>query len=215
MGLSVSSIERMCAATSLSQLRDYSRACRPHAMQALRQLVLSRSLLSACARSVDVAAITGVCDLVADCQSSKAYLKHLTPTSAAAATARSFASDRQGSAGPADNRVDSGAETSSSQSVSGPDDDYLEEWAKLIEKGDLPGQAALMERVFGEDPEPIGPPLSELLNYDRKAEERAKRRMFELQKQEEIRQSRQATSKPSEVWLMWSKIWLMWPALRE
>lgn len=186
----------------------FSRACRLHAMQALRQLALSRSLLSACARSVDVAPINAVCDLVVDCHPSKSYLKHMDPTSAPAATARSFASDSQRGAGPADNRVDSGAETSSSQSVSGPDDDYMEEWAKLIEKGDLPGQAALMERVFGEDPEPIGPPLSELLNYDRKAEERAKRRMFELQKQEEIRQSRQATSKPP-------KTWLMWPALHE
>ena len=59
-------------------------------------------------------------------------------------------------------------------------------------KNDSVGQAELLHRVFGEDPEPVGPPLSELLNYNRRDEERAQRRMFELQKQEEIRQSRSA-----------------------
>ena len=112
---------------------------------------------------------------------------------AAAAAARWYASDT-GSTGPGvDSRRDSGSSASTSLSTgdqSAESPDWMEEWARLLEKNDVVAQADLLRQTFGENPEPEGPPLHELLNYNRKEEERAKRRMFELQKQEQIRQSR-------------------------
>lgn len=112
-----------------------------------------------------------------------------------AATARTFASGPQGpdrpDASSVEARQNSSISASTSQSLEGQDADaWMEDWAKMVEKGDSVGQAELLQNTFGEDPEPVGPPLHELLNYNRKEEERAKRRMFELQKQEQIRQSR-------------------------
>ena len=161
-------------------------------MQALRQLAVSKHLLSAYTRSAVAGPSAGLAEIVHDLQVSTLHKTSPSPVSFAAVLARSFATDSQRAGETSDSRVDSNAGTSTSQPGHGGDGDYLEDWAKLIEKNDIMGQADLLNRVFGEDPEPVGPPLSELLNYNRREEERAKRRMFEMQKQEEIRQSRQA-----------------------
>lgn len=163
-------------------------------MQGVRQLALKKCLLSACTRSFIGSFSAAFAPVVHDLQASSSHGKSLSLSPVAAALTRSFATYTDLNAGPIDSRVHSKAGTSTSQSGSADDGDYLEEWAKLIEKNDTPGQAELLTRIFGENPEPEGPPLSELLNYNRREEERAKRRMFELQKQEEIRQSRQADS---------------------
>lgn len=161
-------------------------------MQALRQLAVSKHLLSAYTRSAVAGPSAGLAEFVHDSQVSSLHATNPSPVYFAAALARSFATDSQRAGGAADSRVNSSVGTSTSQSGPDGDGDYLEDWAKLIEKNDTMGQADLLNRVFGENPEPVGPPLSELLNYNRREEERAKRRMFEMQKQEEIRQSRQA-----------------------
>lgn len=162
-------------------------------MQSLRQLSACKNLLSACLRSAPGCLTTGPAAAAQDltCQSLHSKLQHLVL--AAAAPIRSFASDtdrpdRQPTTS-ADRRENSSAGTSTSQAQAG-NSDYLEDWARLIDKNDTVGQAELLHRMFGENPEPVGPPLSELLNYNRRDEERAKRRMFELQKQDEIKQSR-------------------------
>lgn len=112
---------------------------------------------------------------------------------AAAAAARWYASDARSTDPSMDTRRDSGSSASTSLSTGDqPADspDWMEEWARLLEKNDVTAQADLLRQTFGDSPEPEGPPLHELLNYNKKEEERAKRRMFELQKQEQLRQSR-------------------------
>lgn len=164
-------------------------------MRQLLQCAAIRSLLApaTCNQAIHTAV----------CQPNAKWLGHSTqpqlvfsPVLAAATFAKSFATDLKGSEGPHrvpnEDRLTSNASASTSQLAEQPDsgDDWDERWAKLSEKGDLVGQADLLRDVFGEIPEPVGPPLHELLSYSRKEEERAKRREFELQKQEEIRQSR-------------------------
>ena len=114
---------------------------------------------------------------------------------AAAASARGFAAGPQEPEGPNESIQEGRPNSSSNAGTSQPagdqdagNSDWLEDWGKLMDKGDTQGQAEFLHNTFGN--EPVGPPLHELLNYNRKEEERAKRRMFELQKQEEIRQSR-------------------------
>ena len=176
---------------SCSKQARIAAAC---AMQGVRQLALSKCLLSACTRSFVGNSTAAFAPVVHDLQVSSSYGKDLSLPPVAAALARLFATGTGPGAEPTHSREYSNAGTSTSQARPDDDGDYLEEWAKLIEKNDTPGQAELLTRIFGENPEPQGPPLSELLNYNRREEERAKRRMFELQKQEEIRQSRQADS---------------------
>lgn len=112
---------------------------------------------------------------------------------AVAAAARWYASDA-GSINPGtDSRRDSGSSASTSLTTGdqpAESQDWMEDWARALEQNDVAAQADILVQTFGENPEPEGPPLSELLNYNKKEEERAKRRMFELQKQEQIRQSR-------------------------
>lgn len=155
-------------------------------MRRLRHLAALQSLLTS--TSVQTAARSCA---VADCN---AYSLQATVTPLlgfiAAAGARSYASDT-GSTNPGiESQRDSSSNASTSLSAGDQSEDWMEEWARLLEKNDVMGQADLLRRTFGDTPEPEGPPLHELLNYNRKEEERAKRRMFELNKQEQIRQNR-------------------------
>ena len=113
---------------------------------------------------------------------------------AVAAATRSYATGTENAPPGSNSRQTSGR--SASTSLPSADQlvesgDWMEQWAKALQKNDVAGQAAVLEKTFGESPDPVGPPLHELLSYNRKEEERAKRRMNELQKQEQIRQSRQ------------------------
>ena len=129
---------------------------------------------------------------------------------AAVSKPRTFATGSHGSFEPdppsSEDRQNSSLTASTSQPIeagkSQPDedkgtskDDWLKVWAKLSQKKDLEGQAQLLQDIFGETPEPVGPPLHELINYDSKEVEREERRKFELQKQAEIKQSRQVRKK--------------------
>lgn len=112
---------------------------------------------------------------------------------AAAAAARWYASD----SGNFDPSMEARQKSSSSASTSlstgdqsAESEDWLEDWAKLLEKNDVAAQAEFLHDTFGDSTQFDGPPLHELLNYNKKEEERARRRMFELQKQEQIRQAR-------------------------
>jgi hypothetical protein len=168
-------------------------------MHRLRNLTALRPLLASSAHAKGARAIIG---------ESVAQIPALSPEAAqdsalrsiAAAGARTFASGPQGPNTPDVSAVEgrqnssSGASTSQPVDEEQPEADWMEDWAKLIDKGDVVGQAELLQNMFGEEPEPVGPPLHELLNYNRKEEERAKRRMFELQKQEQLRKSRQSSA---------------------
>lgn len=159
-------------------------------MRCLRHLAALQSLLSS--TSVQTGARSCA---VADCNAYSTLQTTVTPLLGfvAAAGARSYASDA-GSTNPGiESRRDSSSNASTSLSAgdqSADSEDWMEEWARLLEKNDVMGQADLLRRTFGDTPEPEGPPLHELLNYNRKEEERAKRRMYELNKQEQIRQNR-------------------------
>ncbi|KAL0033923.1 hypothetical protein WJX77_010989 [Trebouxia sp. C0004] len=164
-------------------------------MHRLRTLTALRPLLASSAQSNGARAIIGEC--VAQIPAPSVEVAQLSALrSIAAASTRTFASGPQGSNTPDVSAVEgrqnssNGASTSQPVDEEQPEADWMEDWAKLIDKGDVVGQAELLQNMFGEEPEPIGPPLHELLNYNRKEEERAKRRMFELQKQEQLRQSR-------------------------
>ena len=112
---------------------------------------------------------------------------------AVAAATRTYATDTRDANPSMDARRQSGNAASTSLSAEdqpAESGDWMDEWGKALEKNDLAAQAEILQKTFGEDPDPVGPPLHELLNYNRKEEERAKRRLYELQKQEEIRQSR-------------------------
>ena len=164
-------------------------------MHRLRTLTALRPLLASTAHAKGARAIIG--DSVAQIPPSVEAAQVAALRSIAAASTRTFASGPQGpntpetSADEGRQNSSNGASTSQPVDKEQPEADWMEDWAKLIDKGDVVGQAELLQNMFGEEPEPVGPPLHELLNYNRKEEERAKRRMFELQKQEQLRKSRQ------------------------
>ena len=165
------------------------------AMHRLRTLTALRPLLASSAQPNVARAI--ISESIAKIPAPTAEAAVPALGSIAAASARTFASGPQDPNTPDVSAVEGRQNSSTGASTSQPDEDqpeadWMENWAKLIDKGDVVGQAELLQNMFGEEPEPVGPPLHELLNYNRKEEERAKRRMFELQKQEQLRQSRQA-----------------------
>ncbi len=166
-------------------------------MHRLRTLAALRPLLASSPQSNSARAIIG--ESVAQIPAPSAEAAQVSALrSIAAANSRTFASGPQGPNTPDLSAVEGRQNSSKDASTSQPADeeqpeaDWMEDWAKLIDKGDVVGQAELLQNMFGEEPEPVGPPLHELLNYNRKEEERAKRRMFELQKQEQLRKSRQS-----------------------
>lgn len=184
-------------ATKWSTRNNYKRAPTGVAMHRLRILMALRPLLASNAHAKGARAIIG--DSVAQIPAPSAEAAQISALrSIAAASTRTFASGPPGPNTPDLSAVDgrqnssNGASTSQPVDEEQPEADWMEDWAKLIDRGDVVGQAELLQNMFGEEPEPIGPPLHELLNYNRKEEERAKRRMFELQKQEQLRKSRQA-----------------------
>ena len=159
-------------------------------MRYLRHLAALQSLLA----SNSLPIVTRNC-AAADTNVQGSLQTAVTPALgfAAAAAARWYASDAESSDPGMDSRRDSGSSASTSVSIgdqSADSPDWMEQWARLLEKNDVVAQAEFLRQTFGEDPEPEGPPLHELLNYNKKEEERAQRRMFELQKQEQLRQSR-------------------------
>lgn len=167
-------------------------------MHRLSRLTALKPLLASNAQpSVAWAAALGELSVRCPVQSSTAAV---SPALAfpAAADMRTFASGPYEPGSPSASAVEGRQNSSSSASTSQPEGDqssgdWMEDWAKLLQNDDSVGQAEFLQKTFGEDPEPVGPPLHELLNYNRKEEERAKRRMSELQKQEQLRQSRQAS----------------------
>lgn len=159
-------------------------------MRCLRRLATLQSLLTT--NSLQIVARNFV---VADTNVHGSLRTALTPALGfAAAAATRWSTSDAGSTDPGmDSRRNSGTSASTSLSTgdqSAESPGWMEEWARLLEKNDVVAQADFLRQTFGETPEPEGPPLHELLNYNRKEEERAKRRMFELQKQEQLRQSR-------------------------
>ena len=182
---------QILATLASGHLRNACALCVMHRLRGLAALApllasASKSSPIICPASIQVDAARLACQLIVKAA-------HL-PTFAAAATARGFAAgpEEPGSAtsGSTEERRASNADTSTSQLSGEQQDTWIEDWGKLIEKGDVSGQAELVRDLFGEEPEPVGPPLHELLNYSRKEEERAQRRLQELQKQEDIKQSR-------------------------
>ena len=165
-------------------------------MQRLRQLISLAPLVSS-SSTQSVAAAPAAVDVTARllvaCQAQQA-----APFAASFAEGctRSFATETRELGGNGARSVDERQTSSLSASTSQPIEqeesagDWTEDWSKLLEKGDVAGQAELLKDIFGESPEPYGPPLQELLSYNRREEEKAQRRLLELQKQEEIRQSR-------------------------
>jgi len=169
-------------------------------MHRLRTLTALRPLLASSAQPNVARAI--ISESIAKIPAPTAEAAVPALGSIAVASARTFASGPQDPNTPDVSAVEGRQNSSTGASTSQPDEDqpeadWMEDWAKLIDKGDVVGQAELLQNMFGEEPEPVGPPLHELLNYNRKEEERAKRRMFELQKQEQLRQSRQAPAHQS------------------
>lgn len=167
-----------------------STSCTDASMRCLRHLAALQTLLT----SNSLQTATRIC-AVADTNMHGSLQTAVMPALgfAAAAAARWYASDAESINPGMDSRRDSGSSATTSLSTGDQSADspgWMEEWARLLEKDDVVGQADLLRQTFGETPEPEGPPLHELLNYNRKEEERAKRRMFELQKQEQIRQNR-------------------------
>ena len=162
-------------------------------MRGLRHLTALQSLLS----STSLPTVTRSC-AVAETNSHSGLQTTVTAVApalgfVAAAAARWYASDT----GSVDSSIESRRESSSGASTSlstgdqsAESKDWLEDWAKMLEKNDVAAQADFLHETFGDTSEFDGPPLHELLNYNKKEEERARRRMFELQKQEQIRQSR-------------------------
>lgn len=157
-------------------------------MRCLRRLAALQSLFTS---TTSVQTGARVC-AVADCNASSSLQTSVTPLLGfvAAAGARSYASDAETTKPGSESRQDSNSNASTSLSAGDQSGDWMEEWARLLEKNDVMGQADLLRQTFGDTPEPEGPPLHELLNYNRKEEERAKRRMYELNKQEQIKQNR-------------------------
>ncbi|DBA93188.1 TPA: hypothetical protein ACH3X2_003495 [Trebouxia sp. C0005] len=144
-----------------------------------------RPLLASNAHAKGARAIIG--DSVAQIPAPSAEAAQISALrSIAAASTRTFASGPPGPNTPDLSAVDgrqnssNGASTSQPVDEEQPEADWMEDWAKLIDRGDVVGQAELLQNMFGEEPEPIGPPLHELLNYNRKEEERAKRRMVQV-----------------------------------
>lgn len=166
-------------------------------MRSLRQLCALQSLLSSSTSSL-AARSPASADTTINGKL-HATVTAILPTLgfAVAAAKKTYATDTRDADSGMDARRQSGsaAGTSvSSEDQSAESEDWMNEWGKALEKNDLAAQAEILQKTFGEDPEPVGPPLHELLNYNRKEEERAKRRLYELQKQEEIRQSRYSLS---------------------
>lgn len=171
-------------------------------MRGLRQLAALQSLLS----STSLPIVARSCVVAESNTQNSLQTIAVAPALgfAAAAAARWYASD-SGSDASIKSRQESSSSATTSLSTGDPSaesQDWLEDWAKLLEKNDVAGQAELLHDTFGHMP--AGPPLHELLNYDKKEEERARRRMFELQKQEQIRQSRYLKRLPKHGVLHWS-----------
>ena len=164
-------------------------------MQRLRQLIALAPLVTS-GSTQSIAAAPAVVDVTARllvaCQA-----QQTAPFAAsfAAGSARAFATEPREPGSIGESAVDERQASSLSASTSQPVEqeqssgDWTENFSKLLEDGDVAGQAELLKNVFGESPEPYGPPLQQLLSYNRREEEKAQRRLLELQKQEEIRQS--------------------------